>query len=225
MKKELVIVAIIIIWLVIGFVGLKMNWLKKEEKEPAENNFPIEKPDQQTEVGNILGWEKGNWWEVQISQYSAFLPQPEWMPGPKLKFEVKDVKENQGQKKAEIFITYSDKENQPELTGEDFTKVIYNLDNFQILGIYAKVHGEDLQFTGSNIKFAPYYSLCPLPQKPTQEGEATTFKLTQGKLKDQLLPARKISIDNSFQLWYENLPWWVYYEDENTKAELINWQS
>lgn len=226
MKKKLTIAVIIIIWLAIGFVGLKMNWLKKENKKPVENHLETEdKEDKKTEFQNLLGWKKGDWWEVQISQYSAWMAQPEWTVGPKLKFELKDIREDEGQKKAEVLITYLEKENQPELTREDFTKVIYNLENFQILEIYAKVYGEDSQFTGSDIKFAPYYSLCTLSQRPTQEGEATTFKLTQGKLKDQLLPAKKVSIDNSFQLWYEDAPWWVYYEDENTKAELINWQS
>lgn len=225
MKKKLAIAAIIIIWIVIGFIGLKINWSKKEEKESTKNNSQVEKPDQQTESENLLGWKKGDWWEVQTNQYSAWVAQPEWMPGPKLKFEVKDIKEDQGQKRAEILMTYSDKENQPELTAEDFTKVIYNLENFQILEIQAQVYGEDSQFKNSNIQFAPYYSLCRLPEKPSFEGEDTTFKLTEGKLKDQLLPGRKASIDGSFQIWHENIPWWVYYEDDNTKAEIINWQS
>ncbi len=224
MKRKLTIAIVIIIWIAVGFVGLKIKWSKNEEKEPTKNDSQVEKQERQEGSENLLGWEKGDWWEVQTSQYSAWIAQPEWMPGPKLKFEVENIKEDEGQKKAEILVTYSDKENQPELTREDFTKVIYNLENFQILEIQARVYGEDSNFENSNMQFAPYYSLCRLPEKPHQEGNDTIFKLTEGKLKDQLLTGRKISIDSSFQIWHENIPWWAYYEDENTKGEIINWQ-
>ncbi len=225
MNKKIVIATIIIFWLVVGYVGLKMDWSKEEEKEPQNNDSQIEEQDQQIDLENILGWKKGDWWEIQTRQYSAWMAQPEWMPGPKLKYEVKDIKEDQGQKKAEIILSYSDKENQPEIIQEDFTKIIYDLDNFQILEIDAKIYGEDSQFRGSDMQFAPYYSLCKIPEKPGQEGEDALFKPTEGRLKDVLISVKKVSTDNGFQLWNNEILWWVSYEDENTKAEIVNWQS
>ncbi len=221
--KKLIFVTLLVLIVAILLISLnkkKGNGVKTKVDDVAT---PANISDN-GEVQNALGWKKGSWWKVEFRQYAPWKFTPTWTPPIKIIFEVTEVKSNP--KEAVVKISYENTEEASEVTKNDVTIIVYDLDTYAIKSASAVVSGTEYNYSGEEVpSLLPYYSLYSIEKGFFEQGEEKEFTPDIGKFQGQKFKIKKVKVnEGESQTWAldQKIPYWLYFESANFKATLID---